>query len=68
MGGIKPAIRWFNQNCEKLGKRFKDKWLAIDRNGVQKSSTSYAVVAEFAKNGQFLLVKVPKNPDAVYFY
>lgn len=68
MSGIKVAIRWFNQNCNKLGKSYKDMWLAIDENGVKKSSKSYSVVTAYAKHGHYLLVKVPKNPNSVYFY
>ena len=68
MGKITPALKWLEKNGPKLGKRYKNQWLAIGADGVKAHSVSYANVAKASEGGNYVVVRVPKNPNAAFFY
>lgn len=67
-GKVSGAVKWLQAHSEKLGKKYKDKWLAINSKGVLASSESYAKVANEAAGKDCLLIKVPKYPQTTYVY
>ncbi len=57
------AMKWLEKNSETLGKKYKDLWLAIGSNGVKDKSRSYSKIADQAAGKNYLLIKVPRNPQ-----
>ena len=69
MRTVSAAMNWLHKNSEKLGRQYKNQWLAIGPRGVEKHSVSYAKAAKAAEGKKsFVLIKIPKNPAAAYFY
>ncbi len=61
-------MKWLEKNSGKLGRQYKDLWLAISSKGVVAKSKSYSQVASEAEGKNCLLIKIPRNPQAAFVY
>jgi len=68
MKQFSSAMLWLQKNSETLGKQYKDQWLAIGPSGVKKHSKSYHDVMAIPQSKSCVIIKIPKNPSAAYFY
>ena len=70
MTSTRTPMEYFQKNSQKFSEKYKDKWLAVSGTRIEANSKTFAEIAEFANSfaKTTIIVKIPKNPNAIQFY